>query len=185
MEVLDVLNEITERTHNTRYKIEILALRALALDSQGETTAAAAALEQALDLARPGGFVRVFADLGGPMEKMLRRLADQGYGQEMIGRILAAFQQDDKTPVSRANLAQLSQPASADIWDVARPLTNREAEVLSLLRGPLSIKEIAVQLNISYATAKRHTVNLYAKLGVDQRWKAVSKAEELSILPPR
>ena len=36
MQILDVLDEITERTHNTRYKIEILALRALALDAQGK-----------------------------------------------------------------------------------------------------------------------------------------------------
>ena len=37
LQILDVLDEIAERTHNTRYKIEILALRALALDAQGET----------------------------------------------------------------------------------------------------------------------------------------------------
>ena len=33
LQILDVLDEIAERTHNTRYKIEILALRALALDA--------------------------------------------------------------------------------------------------------------------------------------------------------
>jgi ATP/maltotriose-dependent transcriptional regulator MalT len=57
--------------------------------------------------------------------------------------------------------------------------------VLTFLRGPLSIKEIALKLNISYATAKRHTINIYGKLGVDQRWNAVAKAEELNLLPPR
>ena len=51
------------------------------------------------------------------------------------------------------------------------------------MRGPLSIKEIALQLHISYATAKRHTINIYAKLGVNQRWNAVARAEELNILP--
>ena len=40
LQILDVLDEIAERTHNTRYKIEILALRALALDAQGETSQA-------------------------------------------------------------------------------------------------------------------------------------------------
>ncbi len=40
-----------------------------------------------------------------------------------------------------------------------------------------------MQLHISYATAKRHTINIYGKLGVDQRWKAVALAEELDILP--
>ena len=36
-QILDVLDEIVDRTHNTRYKIEILALRALALETQGTT----------------------------------------------------------------------------------------------------------------------------------------------------
>ena len=55
--------------------------------------------------------------------------------------------------------------------------------MLSCLRGPSSIKEIALTLNISYATAKRHTINIYGKLGVNQRWRAVASAEELNILP--
>jgi ATP/maltotriose-dependent transcriptional regulator MalT len=57
--------------------------------------------------------------------------------------------------------------------------------VLNLLQGPSSIKEIAQKLNISYATAKRHTINIYGKLSVNQRWNAVARAEELNILPPR
>ena len=59
------------------------------------------------------------------------------------------------------------------------------SEVLALLRGPASIKEIAQKLHISYATAKRHTINIYGKLDVNQRWEAVAKAEELNILPAR
>ena len=39
LQILDVLDEIAERTYNIRYKIEILALRALVLDAQGETSA--------------------------------------------------------------------------------------------------------------------------------------------------
>ena len=39
LQILDVLNEIVNRTHNTYYEIEILALRALVLDSQGDTCA--------------------------------------------------------------------------------------------------------------------------------------------------
>ena len=66
-----------------------------------------------------------------------------------------------------------------------RLLPRRELEVLTLLRDPLSIQEIALKLNISYATVKSHTNNLYGKLGVNGRWNAVAKAEELNILPPR
>jgi LuxR family maltose regulon positive regulatory protein len=186
-QILDVLDEIADRTHNLRYKIEILALRALALDAVAgravaDTSQADAVLQQAVDLARLGGFIRVFVDLGVPMQAMLRRLASQGHLVETINRILAAFPADDKKRIGSERLARQPSP---DISAVAEPLTRRELEVLALLRGPSSIKEIAQKLNISYGTAKGYTINLYAKLGVNRRWDAVARAEELNILPPR
>ena len=48
----------------------------------------------------------------------------------------------------------------------------------------MSNKEIAQKLNVTYATTKRHTINIYGKLGVNQRWDAVARAIELGILPP-
>jgi LuxR family maltose regulon positive regulatory protein len=186
-QILDILDEIADRTHNLRYKIEILALRALVLDAVaqrggGETSQADAILQQAVDLARLGGFIRVFVDLGVPMQAMLRRLITQGHSVETINCILAAFPADDKKWVGSESLAR--QP-TVDISTVIEPLTRRELEVLALLRGPSSVKEIARILNISHGTAKGHTINLYAKLGVNRRWDAVAKAEELNILPPR
>ena len=177
-QILDTLEDIAERIHNTRYQIELLALRALALDAQGKTGPANAALKRALDLARPGKFIRIFADLGNPMQKMLRRLPQQDHGAEMIDPILAAFPDVDQHPHSSASGRSLG------IMTLAEPLTPRELEVLALLREPSSIQEIALQLNITYATAKRHTINIYGKLGVNRRRDAVAKAEELSILPP-
>jgi LuxR family maltose regulon positive regulatory protein len=195
LQVLGVLYEIAERTHNTRYKIEILALHALALDalasralgqdSRVETSAGDAELKQALDLARPGGFIRVFVDLGKPMQAMLLRLEKQGHSAQMIRSILAAFQEDEKYIVSNASMAQPSRHPSLARSSLAGTLTPRELEVLSELSGPMSIKGIALKLNISHATAKRHTINLYGKLGVNKRQEAVAKAEELKILPPR
>jgi LuxR family maltose regulon positive regulatory protein len=184
MQIMKALDEIAERTCNTRFKIEILALRALALDAQGGTGQADATLMQALDLARLGGFTRVFADLGEPIQEMLRRLDGQGHSAEMIPRILAAFQEDEKNQLSSASPVQPRRLQSLANSTLAEPLTRRELEVLTLLRDPLSIKEIALKLNISYATASRHTVNIYGKLGVNGRWDAVDKAEELNILPP-
>ena len=181
-QILDALDEIADRTHNTRYKITILALRALALDAQGETSAAHAALKQALGLARPGGFIRVFASLGQPMQEMLLRLAGQDHVAEMIHPILAAFPEEDQHLMSGEGPARHPALASTTLIE---PLTPRELEVLTLLREPLSVKEIAQTLNISYATARRHTINLYGKLGVNKRWGAVTRAEELNILPPR
>jgi LuxR family maltose regulon positive regulatory protein len=159
-------------------------LRAVALDAQGDIGQADATLNKALNLARPGGFIRVFVDLGKPMQRMLRRIARQDHSTEMIRRILAAFQEDEKNLPGSVSPAQLKRQPSLANSALAEPLTQRELEVLTLLRDPLSIKEIALRLNISYATASRHTVNIYAKLGVNGRWNAVAKAEELNILPP-
>jgi LuxR family maltose regulon positive regulatory protein len=184
-ETLDTLNEIAERTHNTRYMIEILALRSLVLDAQRKTSQADAVLYQAIDLAWLGGFIRVFVDLGKPMQAILLRLSSEGHRAEMIRRILAAFPLVDEMLVSNdSSFQSVSRPITSNT-SLFEPLTPRELEVLSLLRGPMSIKEIALHLNISSETVKRHTANIYGKLGVNQRRNAVARAEELNILSPR
>jgi ATP/maltotriose-dependent transcriptional regulator MalT len=185
IQILDVLEEIADRTHNIRYKIEILALRALALDGQGETSLASTMLKQAVDLARLGGFIRVFVDLGKPMQVMLHRLVSQGRSVETLHRILSAFPEDEVNLVGGKSSIPPGRYPSLGISILTEPLTHRELEVLTLLRGPLSLKEIALQLNISYATVKSHTINLYGKLGVNSRWNAVARAEELNLLLPR
>ena len=181
LQVMDTLAEIAGRTHNTRYKIEILALRAMALDTQGETNQAYAELKQAVHLARIGRFTRVFADLGQPMQVMLRQLADQGDLERTIRYILAAFPVDDIILDSSNGTLSQQSPVQSPL---AEPLTHRELEVLTLLQEPLSIKEIALELNITYATTRRHTINLYGKLSVNKRWDAVARAIELGILSP-
>jgi LuxR family maltose regulon positive regulatory protein len=189
-QILDVLQEIVDRTHNLRYKIEILALRALALEAMakgivGKTSQADSVLQQALHLARPGGFTRIFIDLGSPMQAMLQRLLSQGYLVETIHRILAAFPEDSKRMARSESPEPATRRQHIGIPPLVEPLTRRELEVLALLRGPSSTKEIAQRLNISYATAKDHTIRIYSKLGVGRRWDAVARAEELNILPPR
>jgi LuxR family maltose regulon positive regulatory protein len=185
LHILDVLNEITERTHNTRFKIEILALRALAMDAQGEISKAQTELKQAIDLARLGGFILIFVDLGKSMQKMLQKIATQDHHGELIFKILAAFPEEDKNLVGVESPTPIPNHSAPGISNLAESLTPRELEVLALLREPLSIKEIASKLNISYATVKRHTNNIYGKLDVNQRWKAVARGEELGILPSR
>jgi ATP/maltotriose-dependent transcriptional regulator MalT len=66
---------------------------------------------------------------------------------------------------------------------LVEPLTNRELEVLELLARRLRNKEIAQSLFLSPQTVKRHTANIYLKLGVHGRREAVEKATSLGILP--
>ena len=168
IQVLDVLDEIVDRTHNSFYKIEILAIRSLAHDAQGERNLAYIVLKNALDLAQLGGFIRVFVDLGQPMQELLQRLSDQGDYVETIRPILAAFSIDNKNLQPEISTVREDIPASPTPSMLVDSLTPRELEILDLLREPLSIKKIAYKLNISYETCRRHTANIYSKLGVNQ-----------------
>ena len=65
-----------------------------------------------------------------------------------------------------------------DVW-----LTGREMAVLRLLRGSLTLPEIAAELELSPETIKTHTRVIYRKLGVHNRRDAVSRGQEAGILP--
>ncbi|MHA7818859.1 MAG: LuxR C-terminal-related transcriptional regulator [Erythrobacter sp.] len=62
-------------------------------------------------------------------------------------------------------------------------LTRRECEVLDHLAKGVSNKEIARALGVSPNTVKTHIANLYAKLGVTGRGKAVEAARSLALIP--
>jgi LuxR family maltose regulon positive regulatory protein len=183
LKILDNLYEMADRTFNTRFKIEILALRAMAMESLGKERKAEAELKQALDLAQPSGFIRVFVDLGQQLQVILKRLEKRSPNNDYIQRILSTFMEDQRIKTS-SNNQLLSAPGSAQNYSVANDLlTAREMDVLVLLREPLSNKEIANKLYLSPSTVKRHTINLYGKLGVHSRREAVATAIKLGIFP--
>jgi DNA-binding NarL/FixJ family response regulator len=62
------------------------------------------------------------------------------------------------------------------------PLTERETEILRLLSGGYSNKEIANSLGVAEGTVKNHVSNILSKLGVRDRTRAVLKAFELGIV---
>ena len=61
------------------------------------------------------------------------------------------------------------------------PLTEREADVLRLLRGSLSLREIGQELFLSPNTIKTHTQAIYRKLGVSTRHDAVARGHDIEI----
>jgi len=66
----------------------------------------------------------------------------------------------------------------------AGPLSRREVEVLALVAAGRTNREAAAALFISEATVKTHLLNLYAKLGVNDRAAAVAEAYERGLLKP-
>jgi ATP/maltotriose-dependent transcriptional regulator MalT len=67
----------------------------------------------------------------------------------------------------------------------AEPLTEREIQVLGLLRGSISTREIATELSLSPNTIKTHTRAIYRKLSVSTRGAAVTRGLDTGILHGR
>jgi len=78
-------------------------------------------------------------------------------------------------------LGEHSTAGKEDVY-LLEPLTEREMDVLNLIAKGMSNKEIAYHLEITINTVKGYIKNLYAKLGVNKRLQAVTKARELKIL---
>jgi LuxR family maltose regulon positive regulatory protein len=153
--------------------IGILNLQALAFRSLDQEDQALNVLEQALILAMPGDYARIFIDEGTPMAQLLYKAAARGITPDYAGNLLAEF--GDLTPEDRVRRDKHHE-------ELVEPLTKREIEVLQLIAQGLTNRQIGEALSISLGTVKRHTANINGKLGVRNRTQAAARARTLGIL---
>ncbi len=154
--------------------IHLLALQALALGALGDRLPARAALREALLLGAPGGYIRRWLDAGPGIGPLLRDLRGDGdtspASQLYLDSLLDACQ------------AAFGEPAAAQPGALPDPLTPRELEIMRLIGEGYSNPEIASELVVTVNTIKKHTSNIYGKLGVRSRTQAIARAHELSLL---
>ncbi|MFN2244811.1 MAG: LuxR C-terminal-related transcriptional regulator, partial [Anaerolineae bacterium] len=174
-DLLGQVQTFCESSHTRRFLIEALALQALLHDREGDGPAALDALQQAIVLAEPAGFIRLFVDLGPGLVPFLSELRQQNVAPDYLDRLLAAF------PADQAG-SSAAPGGAAEAHPLVEPLTPRELEVLALLARHLTNKEIAAELVIAPVTVKTHTLNIYRKLDVRKRREAVERAQELNLL---
>src|SRR5712691_5393687 len=173
LHLLERLQESAEAKARMGSVLAILVLRALAHQAQGDRTAALTTLEQALLLAEPEGYMRLFVDEGTPMLALLRLAQARGMVPGYVATLLTAFGEQ-----TRANPAlHTARPSS-----LVEPFTEREREVLRLLLEGASNREIARHLVISVNTVKKHVYNICGKLGVQSRAQAIVRARTLNLL---
>jgi LuxR family maltose regulon positive regulatory protein len=170
--LISQLQEFSTRVPNEHLFCETEALSVILDSVSGRTEEALDRAEQLVLRTFPEGWVRLFVDLGAPMERVLHQLAGRRSTAQAVSRILEAF------PRSTGTMSSVQQPG------LVEPLTDRELEVLLRLVARDSNKEIAAQLYIAPATVKRHTLSIYRKLEVNDRREAVARARELQLLPP-
>ncbi len=156
--------------------IEILILQSILHQAQGDMPLALAALKRALVLAEPEGYVQLFVSEGQRMAELLIRLKDARTCAEYVQQLLAAMGTQSGFQSSVQDTAHpRPQP-------MPETLSEREFEVLRLLRTELSGPEIARELVVSLNTLRTHTKNIFSKLGVNNRRAAVRRGEELGLL---
>jgi LuxR family maltose regulon positive regulatory protein len=94
----------------------------------------------------------------------------------------AAKQRDAAAHVRHLLAASTTDAGSVIAQPLIEPLSDRELEVLRLLRSDLAGPDMARELSVSLATVRTHTRNVYGKLGVNSRRAAVRRADELGLL---
>jgi DNA-binding NarL/FixJ family response regulator len=109
-----------------------------------------------------------------PTEKLYEAIRAAARGESFLqpsvaSRVVAEF----------TRLSERSPDASQALVD---PLSTRELEILRLLAGGATNREIALQLFIAEGTVKNHVTNIFSKLDVTDRTRAAIKARELGLL---
>jgi LuxR family maltose regulon positive regulatory protein len=175
---LERLLQAAEAGGRTQSVIENLILLALAQQAQGNIPAALIPLERALTLAEPEGYVRMFVDEGSALSHLVSKAAARGILPDYASRLVAAFGTEHEHSAGESLLFANSPTALA----LTEPLTQRELDVLRLLKTDLSGPEIADQLVVAPSTIHTHTKSIYNKLNVTNRRAAVKRAAELHLL---
>lgn len=172
--VLELLRQQLEAKGWEDERLKVLILQVLAHQAHGEKDKAVQLLGDALALAEPGGFIRIFVDEGRQIAQLLPDVAAQGIMPDYISKLKAAFEAEERKSEDKSVLLT-TQP-------LIEPLSLRELEVLQLIAQGLSNREIAEQLFLALATVKMHNQKIFGKLLVKRRTEAVARARELGLL---
>jgi ATP/maltotriose-dependent transcriptional regulator MalT len=156
-------------------RLKVMALEALALQAQGDKDQAVHLICDALSLAAPGGFIRLFVDEGRPMAHLLSQGAALGRMPDYLGKVLSVCKAEEHKSEVTSSLPPPAQP-------LIEPLSRRELEVLQLIAQGLSNQEMSERLVLALETVKGHNKKIFGKLQVQRRTEAVARARELGLL---
>jgi len=173
---------------STCWMMEIMVLQALASYRLGQLEAALETLAQAVAMAEPGGSIRLLVEAGrtmsrqgDPMTDLLERLNQTRPGHTFTKQVLDACRAENRSNFLAESNGKETSRLSKKVSN--GKLTRRETEILTLLAQGCNNKEISTRLFIAQETVKAHLQNIYNKLDVRGRLKAVKKARNLGCIP--
>ncbi|MFX3636987.1 MAG: LuxR C-terminal-related transcriptional regulator [Candidatus Pristimantibacillus sp.] len=179
---LAVLEPLRQQAVEKKWRdeqLKVMVLQAVVLYAHGDKKRALQLLGEALTLAEPGGFIRIFVDEGIPMARLLSEAANRGMKPDYIGKLLAVFEAGEKKEDNN-NLSYLH--GSSLVQSLIEPLSKRELIVLQYIAQGLSNHEISERLFLALSTVKGHNRIIFDKLQVQRRTEAVARARELGLI---
>jgi len=132
-------------------------------------------LSEALTMAKPEGYIRIFVDEGKLLAPLLRKVLSRGITPEYTNKLLTIIEAEERQFTSKT----IEGIPSALL---PKPLSERELEVLKLVADGLTNQQIADKLIISLSTAKSHVYHIFGKLNAKDRLQAVTRARELKLI---
>ena len=181
VELADHLIAEAQEHDYLQHVIERLLIRAQLHAALSDEPARRADVKTALALAEPENYITIFVEAGKPIADILTALLHKkdigAVLTDYVRKILSAFSQESP-PITAAG-----SPSPLVHDDrLIEPLSKRELEILRLIGAGYANQEIAEQLVVTLHTVKKHSSNIYGKLGVSSRTQAVARARELHLL---
>jgi LuxR family transcriptional regulator, maltose regulon positive regulatory protein len=182
MGLLERLLEAAEEGGRKGSVIEILILQAIAYHTLNDLPAALLALQHALALAEPEGYIRIFLDEGSSMMQLLREASARAIMPDYTDKLVAAFEVEKQKTEGKPDLSPALPEGHRDGEPLIEPLSQRELKILQLIAQGLSNREIGERLFLALDTIKGHNRRIYDKLQVQSRTEAIARARELGLL---
>ena len=164
--ILQPLLDAARQEGRFRASMEIKLLFSRCYQDKGDIPTALKWLSEALEIAAPEGFIRIFLDEA-PVLELLPQVRETA--PDLVDAILG--QQKSAHDVERPAQPQLPEP-----------LTAQELNILALIVGGKTNQQIADELFVTVGTVKWHVHNILQKLGVNNRTQATIRAQELGLL---
>ena len=157
--------------------LKTMVLMGIAYDMGGERGRAADITADALALAEPGGYIRIFLDEGDRMAGLVSEAGVRSNRTHYVQKVRSAFE----TERSEGDFEHVPANQNQGSNSLTEPLSPREKEVLALLAEGLSNREICDRLFLALDTVKGHNRRIFGKLNVKRRTEAVARARKLGL----
>jgi LuxR family maltose regulon positive regulatory protein len=137
---------------------------------------------EALALAWPESYLRVFVDEGAPLASLLGTLLAVESRGGLVRQLPPDYLRRLTDAFKHAGVASSRRGRRGAMPGLVEPLSERELVVLGLLATGRSNQQIAEELVVVLDTVKKHVSRILDKLGVANRTQAVARARELQLL---